>query len=157
MIGPLLGFIGASPARLQAMLVGLLAMLLACAALTIWALWERSGRLGATVQLTAAIAQQSVLADKLGQCDAGTAETKRVGDAAIAAMGGLVAAARKANEAGRAQATRIEDLLAKPPPPDAGCEDAWRAIEAERNAARPIPLPAPAKGSGAGNESGRAR
>lgn len=156
-MGSLIGFFAGGPARLQALLIGAIAMLLACAALTIWALWERSGRLGATVQLTAAVAQQAVLADKLGQCDAGTAEAKRVGDAAIAAMGGLVAAARKQHEGSRQQVMRIEDLLAKPPPAGASCEDAWRAIEAARDASRPISLPAPAKTSGAANDSGRAR
>jgi hypothetical protein len=131
-MGGLLGFFAGGPARIQALLVGVLAMALVCAGLTIWALWERAGRLSLRAELTAAVDQGKVLADKLLQCDTATAATKSAGDRSVAEMRRLVAAVDKRFADTPERIRRLEDLLKLPPPAGATCEDAWRAIEAAR-------------------------
>lgn len=130
----ILGFFGAGPARLQALLIGAMAMAVTCLALTAWALWERSGKLSCEVERVTLAAQVAVLADKLN--------TQNTAVDALGSLGNQIRGDVKTGLAkiGAAEAARaakfaeLADLIKKPPPvradgKPADCADAWREIE----------------------------
>lgn len=135
-MGSLLGFFAAGPARIQALLLCALAMVAACLGLLVYGLWWRGEAYSARAERDVAVAQAEVLAGGLKACNAGVDEAKRVGAAAVAAAGELVAAARRLKQPARETVQRIETIIEKGTPAGAGCEDAWRVIEADRQKAR---------------------
>lgn len=128
----LLTFFGAGGLQLKALIAGAIAALVACLALTAWALLERSGRLDCKVDLVAARAQVAVLSDQL----------KRQGKAVIdhAAVGAAVQGALRDDfdrilaAAGKRDPTlqEIRALLKHDRRPDGtakDCKDAWAEIQ----------------------------
>jgi len=138
-MGALVSFFAGGPARIQAMLIAALAMALTCAALLVYGLWWRGEAKGMKAELTAAVAQGTVLADALGNCNAATDHTKRVGDAAIAAMGGLVAEAKKAHQDRGKTAATLEEIARQTRKAGEGCDWAWEQIEQQKRKARATP------------------
>lgn len=130
----LLGFFGASPARLQALLIAALTMALVCAGLGGWALIERSGRFQAERYAEVYKLQSAVLDDALGRCNAGVAAVQKAGEDAQQGVRELRAAAAKLNSAGASLIHDARQIASRPAPlrPDGqarDCTDAWREIE----------------------------
>lgn len=97
--------------------------------------WRLGEKLEAQrVQVTALKAQGDVLAASVRTCSESVAQAQKTGAAAVATGQALLAEARRMGAGGRAQAERIEQLLAKPTPSGAGCEQAWDEIERNRMA-----------------------
>lgn len=135
MITAALGFFSA-PARLKALLIGAAALLLICLALVTWALIERSGRLSGEVELVALRAQQQVLADSLGRCNAGVENAAKAGVAATAETKRLLAMAETALLKNAAVREEIRGIVNRPPPVRADgkpkdCGDALSEIRAK--------------------------
>lgn len=131
-----------APARLQVLLIGALAIGAACLGLFTWGLWWRGEAREAKAVVAVYAAQVQVSSAALNQCNAGADEARRVGNAAIAAMGGLVADARKAGEGARALAGRLDELAREPRQPGQDCHWAWQQIEQQyqqNRKARPTP------------------
>lgn len=131
----LLGFFGASPARLQALLIAALAMALVCAGLGGWALIERSGRYQAERDAAVYKSQSAVLSDSLDRCNAGVAAVQKAGEDAQKSVRELRAAAAKLNSASASLILDARQIVSRPAPlrPDGkarDCTDAWREIEA---------------------------
>lgn len=107
-----------------------------CGLLTIWALWERSGRLDCKVELVTAQAQIAVLSDLVTRQNAGIQAAADAGAAAQEGVISLLAAAQKLSAAGSALGNTIAHALGvigKPVPKrpdgkDVDCNDAWREI-----------------------------
>lgn len=127
----LLDFFGASPARLQQLLIGALVGLVLCLGLAGYGLWWRAEAYQARAELEGARGQVAVLAQSLTSCSASIDRSKQVADASIAAMGELVERARRLAAPRRAEFARLEALLERPTPAGAGCAEAWTIIEAE--------------------------
>lgn len=123
-----------SPLQLKAMLAAAVAAALVIMALTVWGLYWRGEYREAKASLVALQAQGEILAASLRDCNANVSEAKRVGEQAVKDMRALVAEARRLSAGGQRQAAAIEELLNKPTPPGAGCEDAWREVEQTRGA-----------------------
>ena len=121
-----------APARLQAMLIAAGAIAIACLSLLIWGLYWRGEYREAKAAVVVLKAQGDVLADKLGTCSAAADQAKRVGDAAIAAMGGLVKQAQDANKDRGKVAANLEELARQARKPGEGCDWAWDKIEQTR-------------------------
>jgi len=139
MIG-LLNFFGAAalaPAsllRLKALLIAAAAMLLACLALTTWALIERSGRLSCKIETVELSAQVKVLSASLERQNTGIDATIAAGNDARAAIRLLLVAAGKLAAGRQSIIDEVNGILAKPTPtkPDGkpyGCDEAWSEIE----------------------------
>lgn len=127
-----LDFFAGGPARLKALLVGVLAGLVVLLAVAAIALWWRGEALQARGERDLAIAQAQVLAKSVKVCSDGVDQAKRAADTAVALGGRLLAAASQQYAGARKQAQRIEEILKRPTPAGAGCEEAWDAIEADR-------------------------
>lgn len=141
-MGPIVSFFLAgptAPARLQAMLIAAVAVVATCMALLVWGLYWRGEYREAKVAVTALKAQGDVLADKLGTCTASVDQGKRVGDAAIAAMGGLVKQAQDANKDRGKTAATLEELARQGRKAGEGCDWAWEQIEQQKRKARAAP------------------
>lgn len=136
-MGGLVGFFAGGPARIQALLIGALAMALVCAALLIYGLWWRGEAFEARRDRDVFKMQASVLSDGLTRCNAGADEAKRAGDRAVGLVRGLLEDIRKQNGPLLGQASRIEELLKNPTPNGAGCDAAWDEIEKNRTRASP--------------------
>lgn len=121
---------------LQAKAIAVAAVAVAFLAVAAWGFYWRGEALGARGERDVAIAQANVLAEGLKTCNAGVDQAKRAGDAAVAAAGELAAAARRLKVPVKETVQRIETVIEKGTPPGAGCEDAWRVIEADRQKAR---------------------
>lgn len=110
-------------------LAGAAAVLLLLAAALAWGLYWR----GEYRELKAAAVvledQATVLGSSLKACNASALDARRAADAAIASGQALLAEARRLHAGSRAQVARLEDLLKRPTPAGAGCEDAWSVIE----------------------------
>lgn len=126
------GFISLSP--LGWVLVG---MGVLCAALTAWALLERSFRLDCKVELATAQAQVAVLSDTITRQNAGIQAAVDAGAAAQEGVASMLAAAKQLSAAGSALGNTIahaRGVIAKPAGKrpdgkDVDCTDAWREIE----------------------------
>ena len=141
-MNPLLSFFLAGPAapgRLQILLIGALGVALACLGLFSWGLYWRGEYRDARAALTVAEAQRDVAAAALQRCDAATAHAKAVGDAAVKAMGKMVADAREAQKGREATAIAIEELARQSRQPGEGCGWAWDQIEQQHRKARSAP------------------
>lgn len=135
-MGKLLEFFGAGPARLQALLIGALAMALTCAALAGWALVERSGRLTLKIEVVRLEGQVTVLADKLKTQNDAVDAFGKAGDRIVGDVKKQLASLAKNDGRRSQQIASIEALLRQPRPTGAdgrpaGCSDAWRRIEAQ--------------------------
>ncbi len=130
----LLNFFGGSAARLQVLIVGAMAALVVILALTVWGLYWRGEYREAKAALVTLQAQGEILAESVRACSAGVDEAKKTGEAALEDGRKLLAEARRLAAGGRQQAQRLEQLLAQPTPPGAGCEDAWKEISKARGA-----------------------
>lgn len=135
-MGTLLDFVGGAPARIQALLIGALVAGVLLLGAIATAFWWRGEALQARGERDLAIAQTQILAKSVQVCSDGVDQAKRAADTAVKLGGQLLAAARQQYSGTRQQAERIEELLKRPPPDGAGCEQAWDAIEAERQKAR---------------------
>jgi type II secretory pathway component PulM len=127
----ILDFLNASPARIQAVVIGAGAIVILCLGLLAYGLYERSQAATARGELEVARAQQAVLARSVEACSAAAAQAKRVGDQVVGAVRAHLEAARQATAGAAAQVDRLEQHLAAPTPAGAGCDDAWRVIELE--------------------------
>ncbi len=126
---------GAGGLQLKALIVGAIAALLACMALTTWALFERSGRLSCKVDVVRLEGQVQVLADQLKRQSKAVIDHGAIGAAVQAALRGdldqLLAAARRRDPGLQELAELIKnnkraDGSAK------DCGDAWGEIEKRR-------------------------
>ena len=135
-MGALLSFVGASPARIQATVVALLAATTLLLATAAWGLWERGRALKAEGERDLALAQVQVVSNAARACSAGVDQAKRAGDAAVKAAGELVAAAKRLTLPARVERTTIEHWLEKPTPSGKDCRDAWGEIEQLHQKAR---------------------
>lgn len=138
-MGKLVAFFAGGPARIQMLLIGAMAIALVCAALLIYGLYWRGEAKEAKAELGIAIAQGTVLADKLGTCNAGVDQARRVGEAAIAAMTALVADAKKANAGRKITAETLDEIARQARKAGEGCDWAWDQIEQQKRKARVVP------------------
>lgn len=140
-MGALLSFFGmasAAPAallRFKVLLAAAAVMMIACLSLTVWALWERSGRYQAERDAVIYRTQSQVLADSLERCNVGVAAVQKAGEAAQAGVDQLLAAARKLNSAGASLIVDAREIASRPTPikPDGkpkDCTDAKAEIAA---------------------------
>lgn len=127
-------------ARLKGLLVGLAVLAAIAAALTGWALLERSWRFQAEKEVETVKGhlvrerdQVKVLGSAIEACSAGVDLAKRVADAAIAGTGELVAQARRLKAGVVHTREVIERTLEQPATPAqaAACDWGWDEIEAE--------------------------
>lgn len=119
-----------NPLSVKAQLWTAGAALLALSLCTSWALIERAGRLEAKATNAYLAAQGQVLAGAVEGCTKGAEEVKRVGDAAIAGMGGLIKKAEGLAAPKWRTVKEIQTIIERPAPPGAGCAEAWAEIEA---------------------------
>lgn len=119
-----------NPLGLKAQLWTAAGAAIALLSLTTWGMWERAGRLEAKATNAYLAAQGQVLAGAVKECSAGAAEVKRVGDLAVAGMGGLVEKAEKMAAPKWQTVKTIQTIIERPAPPGAGCAEAWAEIEA---------------------------
>lgn len=134
MILPLLNFFGGSSARLQALLIGAMVAALVCAGLLIWGLYWRGEYREAKVSLVALEAQGKILAESVRSCSASVDQAKATGEQAKKDTRALLEVAKRLAAGGEQRAAALEELLRKPTPPGAGCEDAWKEVEKTRAA-----------------------
>jgi hypothetical protein len=132
----LLAFFGAGPARLQALLIAALALIALCLSLTVWALIERTWRLQDAAELATLKAQQAVLADSLGRCNAGVENAAKAGVAAVADTKRLLGMAEVAMQKTAALREEARAIVSKAPPARADgkakdCTDALAEIKAK--------------------------
>lgn len=135
-MGALLDFFAGGTARIQALLVGALAMAAVCLALTAYGLWWRSEAYQARGERDVAIAQARALAAGIEACSAGVAAAQRAALNAVSTGRELLAQAQRLARPAIAEAKRIEELLKQKPPAradgkQAGCDDAWDEIEGQ--------------------------
>ncbi len=120
--------------------LGIAALVLVAAAAAGWTL--NGWRLGTALEHAQrerdqALDQGKVLAQGVQACSAGVEEVQKVASDAIATSKGLLAKAQELAAGAQQQVRKIDDLLAKQPPPGAGCEAAWKEIETLRKAGGP--------------------
>jgi hypothetical protein len=125
----LLDFFAAGPARVKGLLVAFLAAVALGLGLTTWALVERLGAVQARAERDRALDQVAVVSAAAKACSASVDHAREVGEAAIAATGELVAAAKRLKAPAVHTVERIEKILEQPAPPGAGCDQAWTTIE----------------------------
>lgn len=135
-MGKLLDFFAAGPARIKGLLIGALAIAAAAAALTAWAMLERSWRYQAERdlektrgELVAAVDQGKVLAEGVRACNAGVELARRAGEQGKRLGQQLLVEARRLHAGGAQTVQEIEALLSRPAKPGATCDDAWRELE----------------------------
>lgn len=141
-MNPLLSFFlagPAAPARLQALLIGVMGMALVCAGLLIYGGYWHLQATKKDVELVAARAQVAVLAKATETCNAGVEVARKASDAALTHGRQLLDLARKGQAQGAQVASSIEQLAAQRPAAGEGCTDAWREIEAAERKARGAP------------------
>jgi hypothetical protein len=136
MMGSLLAFFAAGPARIQGLLIGAAALLVLVLALTTWALFERSGKLQLEVQVVSLRDQSQVLADSLGRCNAGVENAATAGAAAVADTKRLLGMAEVAMQKTAALREEARAIVSKAPPARADgkakdCTDALDEIKAK--------------------------
>lgn len=134
-MGALLTFFGAGGLQLKALIVGAIAALVACMALTTWALLERSGRLSLKVELVRCEAQKAVLVDQLNRQSRAVIDHGQVGAAVQAALRGdldklLAAAGRR--DPGLQELTELIKNNKRADGSAKDCADAWAEIEKRR-------------------------
>lgn len=129
----LITFFMGGPARIQGLLIGLLAVAVACLALTAWALWERSGKLSALVDV-------ATLKGDLGVCNGRVEHLGGLLATQNAAVARYKGESDQAQAAGRRERDKAATLkLAKDAEIDRltallsgqkgnSCPDAWRDI-----------------------------
>lgn len=108
-----------------AMLIGVVAVM---ASLTIWALWERSGRLSCEVDRTAITAAYNVLADKVKQQNTAVIDLGKRGAAARKVGAEAIAKAEARNKEHEAEIALLRLAAAAPTPQGATCATAWTMI-----------------------------
>lgn len=134
-MGALLGFFAAGPARIQGLIIAFLAAVAVCLTLTAWALFERSGRLSAKVEVVTLKAQADVLADALTRCNTSIENAAKAGQEAVTETRRLVGLAERAFARTEALRGEIRGIVSKPTPtrPDGkprDCTDALQEIRA---------------------------
>jgi hypothetical protein len=132
----LLELLGASPARLQALLVAALAMLVVILALLIYGLWWRGQALQARGERDSARDQVVVVSAAAEACSESVARAKAIAGAELAAAHRALEDFRRLHAGQRAAVARLEGLLERPAPAGAGCDAAWAAIESDARAAQ---------------------
>lgn len=118
----------------QAKVVAALVVALVVGALGAWGLYWRGEARAKDAQIAALAAQGKVLAEATRACNAGVEAARAAASEAVQRGAQLLAEARRIGAPAKAQAARIEALLAQGTPAGADCRDAWRAIEADRKA-----------------------
>lgn len=130
-IGALLSFFAAGPARIKGLLFGAAGMLAAIVLVGAYALWLRSEVYQVEAERDLARAQIAILSAAVETCNASIDHAKRAADAAVKGTATLLAEARRLKAPARHTVERIEKIIQQPAPPGAGCDDAWDAIEKE--------------------------
>lgn len=120
--------IALTPARLYGTAIALLVVALAFAGLYAWGMSWKADAAKFEAERDSARAQVVILADSVKVCSAGVDAVKKASDAAISFGASALAEAQKRNAPIVAQIARLEELMRKPPP-NATCDDAWRALE----------------------------
>lgn len=118
----------------QAQIAAALAVALVVGALGAWGLYWRGEARAKDAQIAAFAAQGKVLAEATRACNAGVEAARASSAEAIQRGAQLLAEAKRIGAPAKAQAARIEALLAQGTPAGADCRDAWKAIEAQRTA-----------------------
>jgi hypothetical protein len=129
MLGTLLGFFTAGPARVAGLIYGAGALLAAIAVVGLLALWWRGEMIQARAERDLARAQIAVLAMAVETCNSSVDHAKRAADAAVAGTASLLAEARRLKTPARHTVERIERIIKEPAPPGADCNTAWQRIE----------------------------
>jgi hypothetical protein len=132
----LIELLGASPARLQALLVAALAMLVVILALVVYGLWWRGQALEARGERDSARDQVAVVSAAAEACSESVTRARAIAGAELAAAHRALEDFRRLHAGQRAAVARLEGLLARPAPSGAGCDAAWAAIEANARAAQ---------------------
>lgn len=130
-MGALVAFFS-GPARLKGLIAGAGVALVACLGLAAHGQYWRAEAKQAALERDLALAQAQVLSGSLAACNAGVDRSKAVGDAAIAAMGEMLAKARKLALPREKTIERIETVIHQAPKPGEGCDWAWGEIEREQ-------------------------
>ncbi len=115
MIGAAMGLVS-TPLRLKALIIGALAMVAVCLALTAWALLERAGRMEAKAELVVAQTQAQVWEGAAGRCTASVQELGAGGAAAIGETKRLLEMAGRMLERTAAVREEIRVIVKAPPP-----------------------------------------
>lgn len=128
-MGGLVSFLGASPARIQAMAIGLLAFAVVALGLAGWALFERARYFECTATTVALQSQVTILAGKIDEQNAAIARQGALGQRILA---GTRDAAENARKAAAARAPEISNAEARATSTEKskGCSDAWGEIKA---------------------------
>ena len=128
-----------SPLQIKAALVAAAVMAIAILTLLVWGLYWRGEYREAKAALTVYAGQAAINKEAAERCSAGAEEAKRVGEAAIAAMGPMVAAARAAAKDRTNTAQTLEELARQKRQSGEGCDWAWGEIEQQKRKARAAP------------------
>lgn len=129
MIGALLSFFTAGPARITGLLYGAAGLLAVVVLVGGYALWLRSEYYQVEAERDLARAQIAVLAAAVETANSSIDHAKRAADAAVKGTAALVAEAKRLKAPTRHTVERIERILKEPAPPGAGCDEAWQKIE----------------------------
>lgn len=138
-MGSIVSFFVGGPARIQALLIGALAVAVVCMGLLVYGLYWRGEAKAAEGKVIAAVAQGTVLADAVKTCSAGVDAAAKVGAAALDVGAQLLEAERKRTAKDAGLAKSIGDLAARKSAPGEDCRTAWREIEEELKKARAAP------------------
>jgi hypothetical protein len=123
----------------KAKLAAAAALAIAMAALLIWGLYWRGEYREAKAALTVYAAQAAVNKEAVDRCNAGATEAARVGNAAIASMGPLLEAARRARADLDRGAKALDELARRPRAAGENCDWAWDQVEQQHRKARAAP------------------
>lgn len=100
-----------------------------CLGLTIWGLWERSGKLSCEVDRVALQAQVAVLSDAVKRQNEGVDAVKAAGDQIAKDTARTLAAIRAEGRKREPELAEIAAILKNPTPAGADCNRAWSEIE----------------------------
>lgn len=122
-----------TPARLQGLIIAAGVMIVMMMSLTIWALWEQSGRHQAETEAATMKAQSQALADSLGRCNAGVEAAAKAGQLAVGETRRLLGMAETALLKTAALREEARAIVGKPAPVRADgkikdCSDALAEI-----------------------------
>lgn len=133
----ILDFLNASPARIQALAAGFLAVAVLCLGLTCWALWERLSATQARAERDRALAQVAVVSEAARACTASVDRAQVLSQAAVDAIDELLAAARRHSATAKRTSAALEAILSGPVATQqaSDCGWAWEQIEQQHRKA----------------------
>lgn len=127
----ILDFFGASPARIQALAIGALAMIAMILALVAVALWYRGAAYQARGERDVGLKNVEIVSAAAKACSSSVELAKKVGTEQLAIARGLLAEARRLHSGDRVTVAHIDALLSQATPPGAGCDRGNDELEAD--------------------------